>query len=372
MRLLDRYILKELLLILTYCLSGFLIFWIFFNLLNDMEDFQRAGMDLKDIVRFYFITIPRFMVVVLPIALLLSLLYTSTNLARNNEIIAMRAAGISVWRISTPYLVLGFLLSVILLVLNEWWIPDGDYLTEEINQAGQAGGDEKKDRYTFHDLNLINQRDQRIWNIGKYHTKDQQMKDVLIQWAPENGKTQRLIAKDAIYTNGNWLFKEVDLWFFDKANKTYSRQMTNELVMPNFKESPEELRSEIKISQLSRMDASKRPQLSLKEILTYKRLHPQMDDDRRNMLDTQFQGRLAEPWTCLVVVLISLPFGAASGRRNLVTGVASSIFIAFSYFILLRFGLALGTSGVLWPWLGAWLPNLLFAGAGIWWTSQVR
>lgn len=372
MRLLDRYILRELLLILVYCLSGFMIFWVFFNLLSDIDNFQEAGMGFKDIVMYYFITTPRFMVVVLPVALLLSLLYTSSNLARNNEIIAMRAAGLSIWRISTPYLVLGFILSLLLLAMNEWWIPDSDYLTEELHQQHDPARDEASDRYTFHDLNLINQRDQRIWNIGWYHTQEERMKDVLIQWTHEKGKTRRLIAKEAVWTNLNWHFSGVRLWLFDKATQSYSRQMTNEMVIPEFRETPDELRSEIKISQLSRMDASKRPQLSLREILIYKQLHPEMKPAQETLLDTQFHGRLAEPWTCLVVVLISLPFGAASGRRNLVTGVASSIFIAFSYFILLRFGLALGTSGTLWPWLGAWLPNILFAGAGIWWTSQVR
>ena len=311
MRLLDRYILRELLLILTYCLSGFLVFWICFNLLSDLEDFRRAGMDFKEIARYYFITTPRFMVVVLPVALLLSLLYTTTNLARNNEIIAMRAAGIGIWRICVPYLLVGLVFSLVLLGLNEWWIPDSDYLVEEIGQ--QNALDAPVDRYTFKDLNLVNHRDQRIWNIGLYHTKEERMEDVLDQWTSEDGQNQRLIAKDAVWTDQNWLFKEVALWRFDDTTKQYTRQKTNELVNPLITETPEELRSEIKISQLSRVDASKRPQLSIRDILTYQKLHTQMDEAQRNLLSTQFHGRLAEPWTCMVVVLISLPFGAASG-----------------------------------------------------------
>ena len=76
-------------------------------------------------------------------------------------------------------------------------------------------------------------------------------------------------------------------------------------------------------------------------------------------------ARLAEPWTCLVVVLIALPFGMPAGRRNVFVGVAGSIFIAFAYFLLLRFALALGTGGYLPAWLAAWLPNSGFAAAGI-------
>jgi len=63
---------------------------------------------------------------------------------------------------------------------------------------------------------------------------------------------------------------------------------------------------------------------------------------------------LAAPWTCLVVVLIALPFGAASGRRNVFVGVASSILICFIYFVLQQLGLALGRGAMCRP---GWPPG---------------
>ena len=88
------------------------------------------------------------------------------------------------------------------------------------------------------------------------------------------------------------------------------------------------------------------------------------------MLSTRLQERLAAPWTCVVVVLIALPFGALSARRNTFAGVASSVFICFAFFILLRLALALGSGGYMPPWLAAWLPNFAFAAAGIWLTRR--
>jgi lipopolysaccharide export system permease protein len=78
------------------------------------------------------------------------------------------------------------------------------------------------------------------------------------------------------------------------------------------------------------------------------------------------------PWTCLVVVLIALPFGAPSGRRNAFVGVASSIFIVLAFLVLTRVGLALGTGGHLPPWVAGWLPNIVFSAAGLWLTARVR
>jgi len=90
------------------------------------------------------------------------------------------------------------------------------------------------------------------------------------------------------------------------------------------------------------------------------------------VLLTKFYGRLAAPWTCLVVVLIAIPFGAPSGRRNLFYGVAGSIFIAFTFFVLQKVCPALGMTGFLPAWLAAWLPNFIFAAAGIVLTQRTR
>ena len=118
--------------------------------------------------------------------------------------------------------------------------------------------------------------------------------------------------------------------------------------------------------------AAKKADVPIKDILNYMRLHPQLLRSDRCWLETKLAGRLAAPWTCLVVVLIAIPFGAAGGRRNVYVGVASSIVICFIYFVLQQLGLALGTSGRMSPWLAAWFPNLSFGLVGLWMTTRIR
>ena len=86
MRLLDRYLLRELLVPLSYCLAGFLMFWISFDLFNELNGFQEKKLQPADIAEYYIVKTPELLVVVLPIALLLALLYTLTNHARHHEI----------------------------------------------------------------------------------------------------------------------------------------------------------------------------------------------------------------------------------------------------------------------------------------------
>jgi lipopolysaccharide export LptBFGC system permease protein LptF len=147
---------------------------------------------------------------------------------------------------------------------------------------------------------------------------------------------------------------------------------TNVLAMPEFSETPEEINSELKIRENMTMRAAKKADVPIKDLLNYLRLHPHPSRGDQFWLYTKLDGRLAAPWTCLVVVLIAIPFGAAGGRRNVYVGVASSIVICFVYFVLLQLGLALGTSGRLPAWMAAWFPNLSFGLAGLWMTARVR
>jgi lipopolysaccharide export LptBFGC system permease protein LptF len=142
--------------------------------------------------------------------------------------------------------------------------------------------------------------------------------------------------------------------------------------MPEFDETPSQIRSEIKIGGYLDLNGARKADIPLKDIYNYLRLHPNLPRDSASRLFTKFYGRLAAPWTCLVVVLIAIPFGAAAGRRNLFVGVAGSIFICFTFFVLQQISLALGAGGYASPWLAAWLPNMIFGATGIFLMTRVR
>src|SRR4051812_39798749 len=123
MRLLDRYLLRELLFPLGYCLVGFLIFWISSDLISEISRFQKSHLSFGDIAEYYLVTSPEVLRDILPIVLLLALLYSLTNHARYNELTAMRAAGISLWRFSAPYFAVGLFFTIGYFFMNEFWVP---------------------------------------------------------------------------------------------------------------------------------------------------------------------------------------------------------------------------------------------------------
>jgi lipopolysaccharide export system permease protein len=364
MRLLDRYLLRELLVPLGYCLGGFLIFWISFDLFSNLSKFQEAKLTVPETIRFYGLRMPDLLVLVLPVALLLALLYAITNHARHHELIAIRAAGVNLWRLSAAYLGVGLAFAGILFWLNERWVPNANEATEQILNSHQTGNTNLLTYPWKSNVHFRNARDERIWNIAAYNLETGEMRDIHLESKGTNGASDLLIAKRAVRTNEVWTFFDVHTFHYTTGSGLDPEQLrTNELSRPDLSDSPSDIRVAIKFSKLNAIEASKRPQLALSEI-QYLRAHLPLSQRDRFLLETQYQARLAMPWTCLVVVLIAIPFGAASGRRNVFVGVASSIFICFAFFILSRFGLALGTGGYVPSWIAAWGPNLFFGAVG--------
>ena len=374
MRLLDRYLTKELLIPLSYCLVGFLIFWIAFDWLGTAEDFQDANMGFGDVLTYYWIKIPEFLSTILPVTLLLAMLYALTHLARYNELIAMRAAGVSWFRLCAPYFAVGICMSLLLFFINETWGTKSANASAALMQKHQEGGTNSHD-YAWHDqATFRNLRDGRTWIAKQYNTETSEMRGVYVSDTSSNLQQYRIEAKSAIWTNSMWVFYEVNEIYVEPTNDDdgIENKHSKFLEKPQYTETPEQFKSELKIAMLSSVKMAKQAQLSLSEISNYYALHPEIPKEMRPKLATQYHGLIAWPWTCLVVVLIAIPFGAPSGRRNVFAGVAMSIFFCFTYFVLMRLGLALGTRGTFPPWLAAWFPNVIFGGTSLWFIRKIR
>ena len=369
MRLLDRYLLRELLIPLGYCLGGFLIVFCAFDLISQLNHLQERHLRFWEIAEYYVVTIPALLNIIVPVSLLLALLYTLTDHARHNELTAMRAAGVSLWRISIPYFGVGLMACVMVFFINEFWVPPSADWANEILNRHESGG---LNRNVLSKVKFLNEPEHRNWAIDKFNTLTGEMLKPNVSWEFADGSRRDIYASNAVYSNHVWVFKTVEEWDPQSPRDQPSKSKTyKELELP-FSETPEWIKSDIKISNMKVEQAAKKPQLSIKEIFTYLRLHPNVNQKQHVMLLTQLQGRIADPFTSLAVVLIALPFGAPSGRRNVFVGVAASIFICFGYLILQRIFFGLGTGGYVPPFLAAWLPNAGFSIAGIVLISRVR
>jgi lipopolysaccharide export system permease protein len=372
MRLLDRYLLREFLVPLAFCLSGFLIFWVAFDLFSELHSLQDKHLLAQDIAEYYLFRIPDFLPIALPVALLLAMLYALTTHSRYNELTAMRAAGVSLWRLCMPYMAVGFISTVGLFALNEFCAPKTADIAEEIlgRRATNRPDAESRDEIRNPPL-IVNTRERRFWEIGIYNELTGEMINPHVKWHLPDDSWRSIDADRAIRTNGVWTFYGNVTETIESNSLPRKVSKGKSLAMPEFTETPAEMTSQINIlERFRRQTRTRRADVPIKEILDYLRLVP--NPEMWSWLVTKLQGRFAGPCTCLVVVLIAVPFAGGSGRRNVFVGVAASITIFFLYYILQQVGFALGEAGRLPPWVAAWLPNLTFGIAGLWMMIRIR
>jgi lipopolysaccharide export system permease protein len=376
MRLLDRYLLRELLLPLAYCLGGFLISFVAFDLSTNIADFEKAKLTAPDIAEYYLDRMPEFLVTsyLMPMSLLLALLYALSNHSRHNELTAMRAAAIPLWRIAMPYFAVGLVFSLVVFYVNEELLPQGADAAERVltrhspEQLKAAGKTWQPNVFFKNDVA------NRSWRIGIYQIVSNAMIRPHLEWTREDGSRLQLDAESAHWIKRRWVFTNAEQMIYSPEIGSLPQVIrTNQMIVLGLNETPRIIRSEIKIAALGDSVRSfKRVHLSSSAILDFLKLHPKLDRTRSNRLRTLLHSRLAAPWVCFVIVLIAVPFGALPGRRNVFVGVASSVFICFLFFIMKDLTLALGSGGYVPPWLAAWFPNLFFAIAGIVLMWRVR
>src|SRR5436853_7289266 len=109
MLLLDPYVLRNFLQVYLYCIAGFISIWLIFDVSDNISTFIDQHIGLWLVIRYYATQIPQVFIILLPVSLLLSLLFTLGRMSRANEVVSMLTAGISLPRVLVPLIVMGLL-----------------------------------------------------------------------------------------------------------------------------------------------------------------------------------------------------------------------------------------------------------------------
>lgn len=356
MKLLDKYLLRTLLVPLAYCLSAFLLLYIVFDLFNNLSDFVEAGTPLRRIAQFYAYLLPSALFIIFPISLLLAILYALSTLTKTNELVAMRACGISLWRLMVPFVAVGLVVSMLVTIVNETIAPSCAYWTYKFLKAEKHKGN--VDVFVANMLGFVNAPANRDWMIGSFDTRTFKMQDVRLTQRYADGTSEKIQAANAEWLDGRWWFFEVVRQRYDKDGNPMGRvRFEPREEMADITETPVDFLNEIK-------DPLENPEyVSAREIRHFMRTH-RLAPSALARLQVNLHQRLAMPWTSLVVALFGIPLGAQSGRRGAFVGIVSAIFTFFIFFALVQFCSALGKKGSLDPVLAAWLPNIVFFCAG--------
>ncbi len=375
MKLIDRYLLREYLVLLSYCLFGFCMLYVVLGLFEHAPAMMSAGVPfgraLWFCVKRLFVYADSmnicFVVFVMPISILAASLYCLFKLNRQNELIAMRASGMSLLRLVFPYLAVGLLFSFAGTCLQEGVAPGMSRRNQDmLNRIrGKATALPVVRNHKYYD-----EVQHRRWSIGTYDTAHSETAlDVQITVERPDRTRSRVVSADrAEWKHGAWLLYNAGVQNYgenDEPAGPPTQAGKEPVLMTEFTETPQDLLIEANPEEAAKYMSA----LAWLRYLKQRGLR-QADSQAEQRVNTHV--RLAMPWVCLVVALISVPAGVKTGGRSAAGSVAAAFLLVLGFYVVLQVSLVLGKKMLVAPVVSAWLPNALFFVVGVIWVSRME
>jgi len=355
MRILDKYIIKNLgsgyLFILLVFVGLYFIIDIFSNLSDMLESKPPLGM----IFQYYLYSLPLIILRVSPFSLLISTLYTFGELNKNNEIISIRSAGLSILRIAAPVIFFAFFISIITFFIQEKILIYSQKEVEDIKlrfikKDGLAEAEER---------NLAFASGNMIFFVEKFIPKAQTMEHVIIFIEDKNRNiAQKIICKNITYEYGFWIGREVITYNLDKEGNIIDTPLNIGVKRIGLKEKPEELIFKKSIFSQFYSLSNLQEEISRLKKVKAKNLLANLTID--------YYQKIAEPFSHFFLVIGVLPLALEIKKRKVsLASLGVGLGFGFVYYTFSSFSIALGKSGVILPFFSAWLAPFFFLAVGV-------
>jgi len=354
MYLLDKYILKKV--ILGY-LFVFLIFTgihFVIDLFSSLSDILKAKPPLGIVLQYHLAMIPLIFVRVSPFALLISVLHTFGELNKHNEVISVRSAGVSIFRFALPAIFFALFLSFVALLNQEQILIVSQ---KKVEMAKMQFSSKKKKSYR-EEKNLAFSSSNMIIFARKFVIKESMLYDVTIFQNGSAGNIEKkIICKRIKYQDQTWQAQDAIEYTFNDQGKIINRPKHHHNLSIGLSEKPHELI--FKKSLYAKFAPLKHLR---KEITRLKKIHAY---NLMSQLTIDYHQKLSEPFSHFFLIIGIIPFALEIKKRRVgLSAIGVGFIFGFIYYWLASFSVALGKADVILPICAAWLAPLFFTTVG--------
>lgn len=353
MRILDRYVIKSFISTLLFSFMALYAIFLIVDMIENLEEFLDNGMGISKIALYYFYFFPEILKLLVPVAMLLSTLFTVGRLSGLNEITAIKSGGISLYRFMAPFIILSILISGVHLYFNGWVVPKANIAKNDIEREYMNKGSSVGSIYDlyFRESPTIN------LHMKSYNSDRKEGYNIGIEYftSIENPRLSKSIEANSISwdtTTNAWLLKNIILREFN--NKSIeSVQRLDSL--------PLELTlTHSKIVDLKRST----DEMTFDELESYLSL---LSSGGRNVdLEmTDYYGQYAFPFANIIVVLFGVPFASVKKKGGIAVQIGAALVISFLYLIFTKVSQAVVLGTGLDPIIAGWFANGLFFVVGV-------
>ncbi|MFY9402478.1 MAG: LptF/LptG family permease [Candidatus Omnitrophota bacterium] len=352
MRILDKYILKSVVAIFILCIFLFLFLYVVIDLLSHLDDILRNKTHFTLLIQYYLWSLPLMFTQISPFACLLSSLYTFSKLNHNNEIIAMRASGLSIFYITKTTLIFGALVSLCVFLVNNRLTPQAMNTTQRIKVQMEEGIKKRTDKKNevINNLSIYGLKN-RLFFITKFYADTQTMEGItILEQDEKQNLTKKIVARRGAYEDNLWRFYDSITYDFDINGQIIDEPLYLEEEIMTIPETPKDF-----LAQRQKPESMTIEQL---DSYIWKLSKSGATNVIRNLKIDLYQ-KFITPFTSLIIILLGIPFSLMMHKKA--TGLSSigiSIMVGFLYYIIDAVFIAVGRSGAFPPLLAASLSHI--------------
>lgn len=350
-KILDRYILTRFLTALGVVSVAVTILVIAINMIEELRDFVDHDVPLKDIARYYLYFSGWALKSFLPVFVFLAGLFTVGVMARNNELRAIIAGGISLYRFSAPLIIAAIVISAGHFYYNEFIFPPANKKRVEL----QKFTIEKRSKSSvINRYNLYRQvSDSVYYVIDKYVVPERAGQGIKLYRRGANRLEEFIIAKKMRYNRGQWTLYDGSIHQFDTSL---------EISVTPFDSIPA-LMIEDKPADFER-HLGKPEDMGYRELEEYIALMRRIGAPyTKELVDLKF--KLAFPMTSIVVMILCVPLASNPRRGGIAVSMSSAAGFILVYLVSFKVAKALGGNENISPEIAAWSVNGFFLLVGI-------
>ncbi len=350
MSIIHKYLAKEIFKYIGIVMGAVVGTYVAVDFFEKVDDFIEANIGFSKVITFFIFETPFIISQIIPVGILLAVLIVFGLMSKNNEIVALKSGGVSVYYLLKPVLFIGFLVTIFLFLFSDIIIP---ITREKANQIWL--------REVRHDSFISKYED--IWlkdnhlivHIKSYNKEDESVSGLTLNFFDENFRLQRRIdAKKGVFKQGKWVLYDLMEQILDKEKGGY-RVVPHEKIAEKFNLLPDDMKRVAKKSE----------EMSFSELREYiKKVETEGYDATTYKVD--LFAKIAFPFVCVVMCLAGT--GVALRKKmkeGLPVGITYGIGIAFLYWIFYSFCVSLGYGEVLPPVISVWTANFVFTCFGV-------
>ncbi len=357
-RILDEYVVREFLIMFILVLCGFVMLMLVFTFFELISDILRNRIPLSTVGQYLINLTPSMLYTIAPLAVLIAVLVTFGVLNRNSEIIAMKATGISLYRLVVPVVGIAAILAVSLFCFDEFYLPQANRRQEALRNIIKGRPAQTvlhpEQRWIFGQPNAGEPG--RIFYYQFFDPIKHEFANLSVfEFDPATfAITRRIFASRVFWDSdhGKWNFQNG--WQRDiQGENSIAYREFSQTTFAELHEDPGYFTKEEKQSQ----------EMNFGELQSYISALRQSGFDTMR-LRVALWHKLAYPLVAIVMAGLAIPFALSMGKRGSLSGIAVAIGVALAYWVADSFFAALGNVNYLPAPLAAWSSLVLFGLVG--------